>query len=90
MKENLIRCGVDDISEERELAGSTDLGNVSHRVPTFYGNIGVGAGRAKAHEEAFFKFVNSEEAHEKLLKAAKAFALSVCDIFRNPEYQMRI
>ena len=85
MKENLIRCGIDDFSEGTHITGSTDIGNVSRRVPTFYGNIGVGNGTAGAHEEAFLKFVNSKEAHGKLLKAAKAFALSACEIFRNPE-----
>lgn len=85
MKENLTQCGIDDFCSEPHITGSTDIGNVSRRVPTFYGNIGVGNGTAGAHEEAFLKFVNSEEAHGKLLKVAEAFALSACEIFRNPE-----
>lgn len=86
MKENLAQCGIRDFSEGPELIGSTDIGNVSRRVPTFYGNIGVGDGKAGTHEEAFLNFVDSEEAHAKLLKVAEAFALSALDIFRNPGY----
>ncbi len=85
MRGNLMKCGIDDFSPEPALTGSTDIGNVSRRVPTFYGNIGVGDGRTGAHEEAFLRFVNSEEAHGKLLKVAKAFAYSACELFRNPE-----
>ncbi len=85
MRGNLIKCGIDDFSSEPELTGSTDIGNVSHRVPTFYGNIGVGNGKARTHEEAFLKFVDSAEAHGKLMKVAKAFAYSACELFRNPE-----
>lgn len=85
MFENLTKAGIDDFCDERELAGSTDIGNVSHRVPTFYGNIGVGGGTARAHEEAFLQFVNSPEAQEKLLKVAKAFAFSACQLFAQPE-----
>lgn len=85
MKENLTRCGIGDLSGEPELTGSTDLGNVSRRVPTFYGNIGVGNGKAGPHEEAFLKLVNSEEARAKLLQAAKALALSAGEVCRNPE-----
>lgn len=85
MMEHLIECGIDDFSEGHKMTGSTDIGNVSHCVPTFYGEIGVGNGKARTHEEAFLKFVNSEEAHDKLLKVSKAFALSALEIFRNPD-----
>ena len=85
MFENLTKAGIDDFSDERELAGSTDIGNVSHCVPTFYGNIGVGGGTARAHEEAFLEHVNSSEAKVKLLKVAKAFAFTAYQLFTQPE-----
>lgn len=85
MRKNLEKCGIGGFSAEPQLTGSTDTGNVSHRVPTFYGNIGVGNGRTGPHEAAFLQYVNAAEAQEKLLKVAKAFAYSVCEIFSQPE-----
>jgi amidohydrolase len=85
MLQNLTKAGIDDFSEEPEFAGSTDIGNVSYCVPTFYGNIGVGGGTARAHEEAFLEHVNSSEAHAKLGKVAKAFAFSAYQLFTQPE-----
>jgi amidohydrolase len=86
MARNLVKCGIDGFCEEPEFAGSTDMGNVSRRVPVFYGNIGVGGGKARAHEEMFLSFVNSEEAHSKLLKVAKAFAYTAVEIFSDAEW----
>jgi amidohydrolase len=85
MSKNLIKCGIDDFCEEPELAGSTDIGNVSYCVPTFYGNVGVGGGKARAHEKEFLQHVNSSEAHLKLLKVANAFAYTACELFSNQE-----
>lgn len=76
MHDCLQTCGITGFSLEKEQAGSTDIGNVSHRLPTFYGNIGVGNASSRPHEEAFLSHVNAEEAHEKLLMTARAFALA--------------
>lgn len=83
MFRNLIKYGIDDFCNSPELVGSTDLGNVSFCVPTFYGNIGVGGGKARVHEEEFLEYVNSEEAHTKLGMVVKAFAATACDILSN-------
>ncbi len=81
MKKNLEKAGIINICDTPELIGSTDIGNVSYKVPTFYCEIGVGDGIATIHEESFLKYVDSEEAHEKLLKAVCAFAWSGYEVF---------
>ena len=83
MQRNLKSCGIRDFCAQPELAGSTDIGNVSYRVPTFYGNIGVGGGKARAHEEDFLQYVNSDEAHLKLIMVVKAFCYTICELFAN-------
>ncbi|QNO18525.1 M20 family metallopeptidase [Caproicibacterium amylolyticum] len=77
MEQSLKQCGIADFEQEPELTGSTDIGSVSSCVPVFYGHIGVGNGKAGPHEEEFLQYVNSEEAHYKLLQTAQAFALAI-------------
>ncbi len=81
MRRSLCGAGLADLSDAPELTGSTDLGNVSKLVPTFYGLVGVGDGKSRIHEESFLRFVNSEEARMKAVAVAKAFALSSFFIF---------
>lgn len=90
MFQNLVRYGMDDFDDHSELIGSTDTGNVSFCVPTFYGNIGVGGGKARVHEEEFLKYANSEEAHAKLEIVTKAFAATACDILSSPDLVVRM
>lgn len=85
MYENLKNAGFKDFSMEDEIPGSTDMGNVSHKVPTLYGNIGIAEGKAKVHEEEFLEHANSSEAKEKLLMTVKAFVLTSLDLFAKPE-----
>lgn len=90
MRSNLEACGINDFCEQPELAGSTDLGNVSCHIPTFYGNIGVGNGKARVHEEKFLQYVNSDEAHFKLLQVVRAFCYSASELFTNHDLLEKI
>lgn len=85
MYKNLRKAGFADFSMEDEIPGSTDIGNVSHKTPTLYGNIGIADGKAKVHEEAFLDHANSREAKDKLLMTVKAFVLSAVELFLSPE-----
>ncbi|HEX3027590.1 MAG TPA: M20 family metallopeptidase [Clostridia bacterium] len=85
MKDQLRRAGIENFSDEIENAGSTDIGNVSYRVPTVYGNIGVGDGSVNVHEAAFLTLANGREAKQKLLIAARAFAGAALELFSRPE-----
>lgn len=82
---NFTEAGFDDFSDEAENPGSTDIGNVSYAAPTIYGNIKIGDGTVKVHEEDFLKYANSDEAKEKALMVVKAFAYSAVDLCKNPE-----
>lgn len=85
MRRNLTELGIGPFSGEKEEAGSTDIGNVSHLLPTMYGNIGVGDGVADVHEAAFLKYVNGAQAKQKLMISVRAFALSALELFDNPK-----
>lgn len=86
----LTKAGITDFSDVPEMAGSTDVGNVSHRAPTLYGNMGVGGGKCGPHEAAFLPHVNSAEAQEKLLMSAHAFADAATRLFSDPALLGRV
>lgn len=85
MYKNLKKAGFDRFSMDDEIPGSTDIGNVSHRAPTLYSNIGIADGKAKVHEEEFLDYANSREAKDKLAMTVKAFVLSAIELYLSPE-----
>jgi amidohydrolase len=90
MYKNMRIAGFEEFSMEEEIPGSTDVGNVSHRAPVLYGNVGVAEGEARVHEEAFLNHANGAEAKEKLSMTAKAFVLSALDLLNDPGLLARV
>lgn len=84
-KKNLEKCGIKDFIDRKDPPGSTDLGNVSYVCPTMYGNIGVGDGKTKPHEEKFLDYVNSTEAKEKALMVVQALCYSALELYENAQ-----
>lgn len=82
MQEHLLALGETDIFTGRPAPfGSSDIGNVSHVCPTLYVCLFAGnTDGSDIHEEAFLQHVNSPAAHEKLLLAAQAMALTALDV----------
>ena len=62
-----------------DASGSTDVGNVSHQVPTLHPDIGIGCGLA-AHTPEFAAAAGSDYAQERLLVGAKAMAMTAIDL----------
>jgi metal-dependent amidase/aminoacylase/carboxypeptidase family protein len=59
------------------MCGSTDQGNVSYAVPALHGIIGIPVPNgAQNHTKEFCEAARSAEAHEMVLKAAKAMAMT--------------
>ena len=58
---------------DRPPLGSTDMGNVSHRIPSIHANIGIGLGLAP-HTRSFEHAARSPEADRAVLDAAYALA----------------
>lgn len=90
MRKNMIKSGFEDISDEMEVPGSTDIGNVSYKAPTFYGNVGIADGCARVHEEAFIDWANSSEAKLKIFKTILAFTYSALDIYEDEQLLQEI
>jgi len=62
-------------------AGSTDMGDVSHAVPSIHPWLGIcDKGETTCHQHAFAKCAASERGQEAMLAAAKAMALTAADV----------
>ena len=64
--------------------GSTDMGNVSHVVPSIHPFYRVGDGSQVNHTREFTGVCNTPTAHRSTLTAAKAMAMTAIDVFSNP------
>jgi metal-dependent amidase/aminoacylase/carboxypeptidase family protein len=61
---------------DQPLTASTDMGNVSHLIPSFHGGIAIPTEPGVAmHNPRFAASARTEEAHVAAIKAAKGMAM---------------
>ncbi|MCG3224763.1 MAG: M20 family metallopeptidase [Candidatus Heimdallarchaeota archaeon] len=65
--------------------GSSDIGNVSHVVPTIHPYMGISKVEINGHSTDFAKAASSEYGNEQMLKITKALAMTAIDVFTTPE-----
>lgn len=82
MRKNLEAVGVNKFLEGGKGAtGSSDIGNVSQVCPTMYTELALNIDEiCYVHDEAYLKYVNSEEAYDKLHKSVKAMIGTAIEI----------
>ena len=61
-------------------SASTDMGNVSHIVPSIHPKYGIGSGKEVNHTRDFTRVAHISEAHSATLTAAKALAHTGIDV----------
>lgn len=67
-------------------AGSTDMGDVSHAVPSIHPYLAIcDRGHALCHQHAFAACAKSERGHDAAIVAAKAMARTALDLLEQPE-----
>ncbi|HTV20024.1 MAG TPA: M20 family metallopeptidase, partial [Polyangiaceae bacterium] len=67
-------------------AGSTDMGDVSHAVPSIHPYLAIcDRGHALCHQHAFAACAKSARGHDAALLAAKAMARTTLDLLEQPE-----
>jgi len=71
-------------------AGSSDIGNVSQVVPTIHPYISICDDSIAGHSVEFEKASVSKRAHEAMLNAAKALAMTALDLFTNPNLMKQV
>lgn len=80
---NASRLGRDvlDPTDDLRVTGSTDMGNVSHVVPTIHPMIGSAPAGTLIHTPAFAVHAGGEEGDRAALDGAKALAMTVADLW---------
>ncbi|MEM9622560.1 MAG: M20 family metallopeptidase [Pseudomonadota bacterium] len=68
-------------------AGSTDMGNVSYRVPSIHPMLAVAPPNVVIHNPEFAKWAGSEKADVATLDAARAMAYTTADYLLSPALQ---
>ena len=68
-------------------AGSTDMGNVSHRIPSIHPMLAVAPSNVVIHNPEFTKWAASEKGDAAVLDGAKALALTVADYLTSSDLQ---
>ena len=80
-RDNLEALGR-DVQEERsrEGVGSTDFGNVSHRVPAAYAYLGICGPEAGWHSSEVAAATKSARGHAAIVAGAKSLAMTAIDL----------
>ncbi|KAK7108868.1 xaa-Arg dipeptidase-like [Littorina saxatilis] len=73
-----------DPERVRKAGGSTDMGNVSHLVPSIHPNFYIGT-TASPHSRDFAQQTKTEEAENYSLAVAKALAMTGIDLLLKPQ-----
>ncbi|KAI1141446.1 hypothetical protein F5Y05DRAFT_261625 [Hypoxylon sp. FL0543] len=64
------------LRQEKPITASTDMGNVSHVVPSFHGAFAIPAAPdILLHNPQFAAAASTDEAHEAALRCAKGLAM---------------
>jgi metal-dependent amidase/aminoacylase/carboxypeptidase family protein len=78
------------VGRERELGGSTDMGNVSHLVPAIQPMIGYDTGGARQHIVEFAAYGTSPGADQAILDGATAMAATAVQLALDPGHCVRL
>jgi amidohydrolase len=72
-------------------AGSTDMGDISHAVPSIHPWLAIcGRGETTCHQHAFAVCAGDERGAEAMLVAAKAMALTAADLLLEEDLRHRV
>ena len=90
---NALRLGrtvTDPRNGGHRVVGSTDMGNVSHLVPSIHPMIASAPSGTSIHTKQFAQFARSPMADIAVLDGAKAMAMTAIDYWTSPERQVAV
>jgi amidohydrolase len=71
-------------------AGSTDMGNISYRLPSIHPMLAVAPPNVVIHNPEFAKWAGSAKGDQAALDGAKAMALTTADFLLSPTLQSQV
>ncbi|MEN9936193.1 MAG: Thermostable carboxypeptidase 1 [Chloroflexota bacterium] len=80
MRANLEALGRPVVPRDDDGAGSTDFGNVSHRVPAAYAYLGICGPEAGWHTREVAAATKTQRGHDAIVAGAKLLAMTAIDI----------
>jgi len=83
--ENMSQLGRSVRHAPGRVTGSTDMGNVSHLVPSIHPMIAVAPPQVPLHSAEFAAWTNSAAAQRAILDGARALAMTALDVLTRPE-----
>ena len=83
--ETMKKLGVEVPVDSKKGMGSTDVGNVSHIIPTIHPNIKICDSSISGHTHEFAKAAASKEGDEAIILGGKVLALLGLDLIINKE-----
>jgi len=89
VKENYEALG-EEVEEHEGGMGSTDMGDVSQKVPAIHSYISIAEEEIAGHSEAFAEAANSEKGYTAMVTAAKALAMVGVDVLGDEDNYQRI
>lgn len=83
---NLARTGRELVDPDSlaAIVGSTDMGNVSHVVPSIHPMIAVSPPTVAIHTQDFVRFAGGAEGDRAVLDGARAMAATIADLWAAP------
>ena len=78
------------LSDPSKTSASTDMGNVSHLVPSIHANVAIAPVEVVNHSPQFAEAAASETGMKGLIDATKTLAMTVVDLLVNPEIVNRV
>ena len=75
------RTVLDPAASGRRVMGSTDMGNISHLVPSIHPMIKVAPDGVPIHSVEFARWAAAEEGDRAVIDGAKALAMTVVDLW---------
>jgi amidohydrolase len=79
-----------DIPGMERVAASTDMGNVSHAIPSIHPTIGINSLPAANHQPEFTAHCAKPEADRAVLDGAIAMAWTIADLARDAQLRTRL
>lgn len=91
LKEHISKFGINmEYPDPKMKYGSSDMGNVSIKIPSIHSYIKIADKGTNVHSTNFTKAANSPNAHKQILNAAKAMALTGYDILTDKIFRESI
>lgn len=84
-QENMEAAGMEIRPRPARGKASTDFGNVSHLIPAITGRFAISDVPIPGHSQQVVDCSDSDFGYDQLIKVSKAMALTVFDLFNEPE-----